>query len=262
IIVVKNIDDSIADLSLEYDEDETIQFGAESSESETLYANCFVGMFLTSSVVNFQAMRLTLANFWHPIEGVSISNLGNERFLFKFYFEVDVNKVEKNGSWNFNSHLLVLHRLKEEEDPLSVQLNWVDFWMLIHDLPLGFMSEAVARQLGSFIGVFLEYDASTTQLGYKRIMMLNVRIDVRKPLKKKKKLTLSNGESIYVRFEYEKLTLFCFLCGKLRHGKTFYPIRAHNPLQEYVFRWDISLRAQLRKILAWKSRWLVEDDDC
>ncbi|MBA0564697.1 hypothetical protein Golob_009615, partial [Gossypium lobatum] len=120
------IEDSIADLSLEYDEDETIQIGAESSESEALYANCFVGMFLTSSVVNFQAMRLTLAN------------------------------------------------------------------MLIHDLPLGFMSEAVARQLGSFIEVFLEYDASMTQLGYKRIMRLKVRIDVRKPLKKKKKLTLPN----------------------------------------------------------------------
>ncbi|MBA0835848.1 hypothetical protein Goarm_008102, partial [Gossypium armourianum] len=231
IILVKNIEDSIADLSLEYDEDETIQFGAESSESETLYANCFVGMFLTSSVVSFQAMRLTLANFWHPIERVSISNLGNKRFLFQFYFEVDVDKVEKNGSWNFISHLLVLHRLKEEEDPLSVQLNWVDFWMLIHDLPLGFMSEAVARQLGSFIGVFLEYDASTTQLGYKRIMRLNVRIDVRKPLKKKKQLTLPNCE-------------------------------AHNPLQEYVFHWDISLRAQLRKNFAWKSRWLVEDDGC
>ncbi|MBA0562710.1 hypothetical protein Golob_007735 [Gossypium lobatum] len=60
--------------------------------------------------------------------------------------------------------------------------------MIIHDLPLGFMSKAIAKQLGSFIGVFLEYDTSTTQLGYKRIIRINVRIDVRKPLKRKKNL--------------------------------------------------------------------------
>ncbi|MBA0783036.1 hypothetical protein Gotri_000822 [Gossypium trilobum] len=51
-------------------------------------------------------MRSTLANVWHPIGGVSISDLENDRFLFRFYFEVDVDRVERNGPWNFNSHLL------------------------------------------------------------------------------------------------------------------------------------------------------------
>ncbi|MBA0880649.1 hypothetical protein Goshw_021986 [Gossypium schwendimanii] len=244
------MEDFIVDLSLEDDDEETIQLGVESSECETSYANYFLGMFLTSSVVNFQVMRSTLANVWHLIEGVSISDLGNERFLVRFYIEVDVDRVEKNGSWNFNSYLLVLHWLKEGEYPLSVQLNWVDFWMIIHDLPLGFMSKAIAKQLGSFIGAFLEYDTSTTQLGYKRIIRINVRIDVRKSLKRKKNLTLSNGKPIYVRFKYEKLTLFCFFCGKIGHGESFCLIRAHNPWQEYVFHWDIYLRAQSMKILA------------
>ncbi|MBA0562711.1 hypothetical protein Golob_007735, partial [Gossypium lobatum] len=116
------MEDSMVDLSLEDDDEETIQLGVESSECETSYANYFLGMFLTSSVANFQVMRSTLAN------------------------------------------------------------------MIIHDLPLGFMSKAIAKQLGSFIGVFLEYDTSTTQLGYKRIIRINVRIDVRKPLKRKKNL--------------------------------------------------------------------------
>ncbi|KAH1039608.1 hypothetical protein J1N35_041351 [Gossypium stocksii] len=33
-------------------------------------------------------------------------------------------------------------QLKEGEDPLSVRLNGVDFWILIHDLPHGFLSES------------------------------------------------------------------------------------------------------------------------
>ncbi|MBA0568542.1 hypothetical protein Golob_006033 [Gossypium lobatum] len=141
----------------------------------------------------------------------------------------------KNGPWNFNSHLLILHRLKEGEDPLIVQFHWVDFWMPIHDLPLGFIFETVAQQLGNFIGAFIEYDVLATQLGYKRIIRIRVRINVRKPLKRKKKRVLPNGESVYVRFEYEKITLFCFLCGKLGHGESFCPIRDHHPRQEYVF---------------------------
>ncbi|MBA0810851.1 hypothetical protein Gohar_002807, partial [Gossypium harknessii] len=96
--------------------------------------------------------------------------------------------IMKNGPWNFNSHLLILHRLKEGEDPLIVQFHWDDFWMPIHDLPISFISETVAQQLGNFNGAFTEYDALATQLGYKRIIRIRVRINVRKPLKRKKRV--------------------------------------------------------------------------
>ncbi|XP_040950366.1 uncharacterized protein [Gossypium hirsutum] len=205
-------------------------------------------------------MRSTLASVWHPIGGVSVSDLGKERYLFRFYYEVDVERVIKNGPWNFNSHLLILHRLQQGEDLLSVQLHWVDFWILIHDLPLGFMADAVAHQLGNFIGEFIEYDFAAVQLGYKRIMRVRVKVDVRKPLKRKKRIALKNGESVYVRFEYEKLTLFYFLCGKLGHGESFYPLRVIQLQSVDVFKWDISLRAQSRRNQSWKSKWLVEDE--
>lgn len=153
-----------------------------------------------------------------------------------------------------------MHWLKEGEDPLTVPLFSVDFWILIHDLPLGFMSETAARQLGDFVGNFIEYDGATIQLGYKRIVRVKVKVDVRKPLKRWKSLTLPSSEVVFVLFEYEKLTPFCFICGKLGHGKSFCPIRARNPQQEFVFRWDIPLRAQSRRNSAWQCKWLVEDD--
>ncbi|MBA0818355.1 hypothetical protein Gohar_028040, partial [Gossypium harknessii] len=191
---------SMAGLSLDDEEDEIIHLEREVTNQEISYVNCLVGVFLTSSVVHFQAMRSTLASVWHPISGVSISDMGKERYLFRFYYEVDVERVIKNGPWNFNSHLLILHRLQQGEDPLSVLLHWVDFWILIYDLPLGFMADAVAHRLGNFIGEFIEYDSAAVQLGYKRIMRVKVKVDVRKPLKRKKRIALKNGESVYVRF--------------------------------------------------------------
>ncbi|MBA0818356.1 hypothetical protein Gohar_028040, partial [Gossypium harknessii] len=171
----------MAGLSLDDEEDEIIHLEREVTNQEISYVNCLVGVFLTSSVVHFQAMRSTLASVWHPIS-------------------VDVERVIKNGPWNFNSHLLILHRLQQGEDPLSVLLHWVDFWILIYDLPLGFMADAVAHRLGNFIGEFIEYDSAAVQLGYKRIMRVKVKVDVRKPLKRKKRIALKNGESVYVRF--------------------------------------------------------------
>ncbi|KAG8481469.1 hypothetical protein CXB51_026220 [Gossypium anomalum] len=150
-------------------------------------------------------MRTMLENVWHPIEGVSILDLGDE------------------WPWNFNSHLLELHRLYEREDPMTIQLYWVDFWMLIYDLLHGLMSTAVAKQLGK---------------------------EARSP----------KWSVCYVHFEYEKVTLFFFLCGKLGHGESFCSIRTLHPRQEYKFQWDISLRVQPIKNAAWRSRWLVEDD--
>lgn len=111
--------DSIASLSLEDVEEETIWLAVGASDNVISYAQHLVGMFLTS-VVYFQTMRSTPENVWHPINGVSISNIENGRFLFRFYLEVDVDRVVKNGLWNFNSHLFILHRLKEEENILSI----------------------------------------------------------------------------------------------------------------------------------------------
>ncbi|MBA0814667.1 hypothetical protein Gohar_020479 [Gossypium harknessii] len=65
----------------------------EQVEEEVNQVYSMVGYFLTASLVNFQAMRNTLANLWHPIGGVVIFDLGDKRFLFKFYHEVDMNRV-------------------------------------------------------------------------------------------------------------------------------------------------------------------------
>ncbi|KAH1046992.1 hypothetical protein J1N35_037776 [Gossypium stocksii] len=52
--------DSIAGLSLDDEEEEIIQLEVEETNQEISYVNYLVGVFLTSSVVHFQAMRSTL----------------------------------------------------------------------------------------------------------------------------------------------------------------------------------------------------------
>ncbi|MBA0753035.1 hypothetical protein Gogos_022085 [Gossypium gossypioides] len=52
---------------------------------------------------------------------------------------------------------------------------------------------------------------------------------------------------VYARFKYEKLSLFCFICGKLGHGESYCPFRLTIDSSKIVFGWDLSLRAVVRR---------------
>ncbi|MBA0662923.1 hypothetical protein Goklo_006985 [Gossypium klotzschianum] len=103
-----------------------IPLGSEGPDGAVSYEHCFVGSFLTSSGINFPSMKVTLANVWHPIGGISIFDLNEGRYLFRLYHKVDVDRIEAGGSWTFKSHLLVMHRLRGREDPM-VSLVTIDF---------------------------------------------------------------------------------------------------------------------------------------
>ncbi|KAH1107590.1 hypothetical protein J1N35_011358 [Gossypium stocksii] len=60
----------------------------------------------------------------------------------------------------------------------------------IHDLPPSLISKAMTRQFCSFLGSFLDYDTKISMFVVKRYMRIKVRLDVRLPLKRKKKIVL------------------------------------------------------------------------
>ncbi|MBA0854815.1 hypothetical protein Goshw_005439 [Gossypium schwendimanii] len=78
---------------------------------------------------------------------------------------MDLESVTKGSPWTFNNHLLMLHRLGEREDPLKVPLILVTFWVQIQEVPPGFLTESVARQIRGFLRNFLEFDESNLGKG-------------------------------------------------------------------------------------------------
>ncbi|MBA0795643.1 hypothetical protein Gohar_006489 [Gossypium harknessii] len=72
-------------LQITDEEEEAWQLYRDSSLQQLDYDLCLVEFFLTASVVHFLAIQNMLANLWHPIRGVQISDRGEKRFLFRFY---------------------------------------------------------------------------------------------------------------------------------------------------------------------------------
>ncbi|MBA0549439.1 hypothetical protein Golob_020470 [Gossypium lobatum] len=72
------------------------------------------------------------------------------------------------------------------EDPLEVDLLYTEFWVQIHNLPLGMFTEAIAKQFGDFIGDFMDYDVKTIVAGLRNYMQIRVKTDIRESLKRRK----------------------------------------------------------------------------
>lgn len=76
-------------------------------------------------------------------------------------------------------------------DPMEVPLLNVAFWVQVHSLPMRLFSEAMAKQFGNFIGEFMEYDTKRVVVGFKNFVHIRVLLDIRQPLKRKKKLIIA-----------------------------------------------------------------------
>ena len=118
--------------------------GAEDDDNEAPkidFCNCLVGRFLTDKVISFLAMKNIMASLWRPGRGVCIKDLLPTLFLFQFFHEIDIKRVIDSGPWTFDQHILIIQRLRIDEQPQNVPLFHTSFWIQIYNLPIGFQSE-------------------------------------------------------------------------------------------------------------------------
>lgn len=74
-------------------------------------------------------------------------------------------------------------------------------------------------------------------------MRVRIRIDVRKPLKRKNKIVKKDGKEFIVECKYERLGEFCFSCGLVSHTDRFYRNSIDRGNEVVVKEWGSWLRA-------------------
>ena len=126
-----DLNNSYARLTLaEEEEVGIIVAGAEDDECEEAksdFCYCLVGRFFTDKVINFPAMKSTMASLWRPSRGVCIKDLSATLFRFQFFHEIDINIVIDSRPWTFDQHILIVQRLRAEDQPLHVLLFHTSF---------------------------------------------------------------------------------------------------------------------------------------
>lgn len=153
--------------------------------------------------------------------GISVKELDQGVFLFQFFHKEDLNWVLKGGPWMFDNAMLILEMVDAGEDPLKIPLWHLKIWIQLYDLPMGLMTEVVGQQLGNFFGEFLEYDPKNNTSIWRECMRVRINVDVRKSLRRKKKIVKKDGTEIIVNCKYERLGDFFFSCGMVTHTERF-----------------------------------------
>jgi hypothetical protein len=142
----------------------------------------------------------------------------------------------------------------------DIPLFHVNFWVQIYNILVGMMLEKVGKGLANYIGEFLEYDKNNNTSFYRQYMRVKVRVDVRKPLRIEKKIVVNGGAGGVVKFKYEKIGLFCFVCGILGHSETKCEILYAMERDDGRRNWSNEIRADARRPGGRiDSRWLREE---
>lgn len=252
----------MASLDIEEEENESFVFDEADEDESNRYELCLIGRFLTEKTINMRAMKSKMADVWKPTMGISIKELEQGIYLFQFFHKEDMLWVTKGGPWMFDNAMLAIEAVGAYEDPVKVPLWHVNIWIQIHDLPMGFMTEAVGKQLGNFFGKFLEYDSKNNTSIWRECMRVKIKFDVRKPLKRKKKIVKKDGKEFTVTCKYERLGEFCFLCGLVTHTDRFCRKFIDRRGSEGEKEWGLWLKAPPRRAAGQnQSRWLRDEGD-
>lgn len=254
---IREMEEAFATIQLEDEELGGLNYENTEELSEIDTRWCLVGRFLTDSPIDFQAMQHKLASLWRPGRGVYMKQLDSNRFLFQFYHDIDINRVIDGSPWMFGRFHLVFQRLKNGDDPRKVEIKHIDLWVQLHGMNAGFMSQRVAKDIGNYLGSYLEGDPNNFIGVWREFLRIRVSILLDIPIKRRMKLRKSEKEWCWVNFKYEAIPTFCYICGMIGHGERFCEAIFDTPLESIEKPYGAWLRADpRRKTHTMGARWL------
>ncbi|KAL0404508.1 UNVERIFIED_CONTAM: hypothetical protein Sradi_2091600 [Sesamum radiatum] len=131
------------------------------------------------------------------------------------FYVVDWNRVMERTPWAYDKNLIILAKVDGNENSKDIDLNWCEFFVLVHRLPLGKMNLEIANFVGNQLGKFINIDMEDKSGFWGSSLRIHVALDVNKPLRRVMKLRTTLGDE-HISFTYERLPNFCYLCCDVR----------------------------------------------
>ncbi|KAM1056803.1 hypothetical protein ACFX13_030918 [Malus domestica] len=173
---------------------------------------------LTSKVVNGEVFVDCFMSLWRGREGVSIRDIGENRFLARFASQQDLLRVvEADQPWFFKGDLVMVADRSAKGLNRWTLLHLGTFWVQVHNVPILSMTQAVAESIGGLMGTVRKVDKSGSRDCIGRFLRVKIRFNVREPLMRGTFVDFPDDGRIWVDFRYEALPKYCLMCGMLGH---------------------------------------------
>lgn len=127
-----------------------------------------------------------------------------------------LNLLEK-GPWFFMGNSFTVHPWPLNSRLADLPLHLITFWVQVHGLQRGHTTRKNARWIGDQIGQVVDIDADGVPTGNKGFLRIRIQMNSRSPLSPGFWFPHTEREATWADFRYEKLSDFCFRCGRLGH---------------------------------------------
>lgn len=190
----------------------------DSTEEDDKATLLLIGKVWTCRILNSPALMDTLKKIWQPKYGLETRKIDENTYSFQFYHWRDKRRVLEGQPWHFDKHAICFSEIQDDGKPSEIQLHLMPIWTRFYNLPFkGRGNDDNITTLANKVGVFVKID-KTQECAIDRSIRVQVIVDVRYPLKSHVKLKIRGGDSIQIPVKYERLPLFCYICGKIGHG--------------------------------------------
>jgi len=185
-------------------------------DEETYLSSCTIAAkFLTKRVLNTEAIIRTSNPIWRSKNGFKVRNVRNNILLFVFDNE-EVEKIFDGELWCFDKHLVMIQRYDHSIPVKDLVFDKALLWVLVHDIPIKFLSQDVVEKLCEAIGE-VKRKVSQKEVEWGKVMRIRVWVNVNLPLCYGRVFTRKNGVKGWVSFKYECPPNMCYWCGCLNH---------------------------------------------
>ncbi|KAF7153435.1 hypothetical protein RHSIM_Rhsim01G0139400 [Rhododendron simsii] len=201
-----------------------------------------VGKILSSKILNKIGVQKVIEKAWRTEEEFSISPWKDNVYAFGFKNEDDLCRIISKGPWSVMGSLLILRKWDQSKAFSDLDFSFSPFWIQIHGLPLGFLNPKAGMEIAKSLGEVIAVEEPGERGRLANFMRVRIWVDITKPLKKGFFLRRAKEEDIWIGFKYERLSDFCYGCGRVGH-----PVNECKEKRNLVAKnwsYDGSLRAE------------------
>ena len=213
--LMDDITERCAGLKLSRKEDAEVEINMPRLENGPV----LIGKFCTKRRINLESVARVLKTVWKAENGFEVNDLGDNKVMFLFHTMEDMDRVLLLSPWSFDKYLVILHKMEHGEAVKDAKFDKSPFWIQIHGLPTMCQTKEVGESIGATLGKVEKVDAIGKGFCLGNYLRIRVRLDITMPLCRGRKVRLGDQGLKWVDLKYERLPIFCYLCGRVDHDE-------------------------------------------
>lgn len=199
-------------------DDSTIQLDEEVIFIKGPDQAALVGKVITDKSLNRNAIKNMLGKAWGNPEGLQVSDVGFNMFLFSFNSKEEAVAVLNKSPWYVMNKLVSLQSWEHRIAIHEIDFAMVQFWVQVQGLPLEFISVKNAGKILQKMGDVIEIEDPLVEGKLVRpFIRARVVVNVTNPLSTGCWIPRQGLSKVWASIKYERLQDLCFKYGIIGH---------------------------------------------